>query len=111
MGIHKRKNQTTKKEGIKTNRNWKILTKRKRNLDEKGKERLEELLKKHKQLEIIHTAKEKAYETFKRQSVEEYREKLEELKEYVKENNIQEFKKSDKDNTSMGTRHRKYVQI
>ena len=46
MGIHKRKNQTTKKEGIKTNRNWKILTKRKRNLDEKGKERLEELLKK-----------------------------------------------------------------
>ncbi|MGP1598598.1 ISL3 family transposase [Peptoanaerobacter stomatis] len=83
-----------KQEGIKTNRNWKILTKRQRNLDEKGKERLEELLKKHKQLEIIHTAKEKAYETFKRQSVEEYREKLEELKEYVKENNIQEFKKA-----------------
>ena len=71
-----------------------ILTKRQRNLDEKGKEKLEELLKKHKQLEIIHTAKEKAYETFKRQSVEEYREKLEELKEYVKENNIQEFKKA-----------------
>jgi transposase IS204/IS1001/IS1096/IS1165 family protein len=83
-----------KKEGIKTNRNWKILTKRQRNLDEKRKEILEELLKKHKQLEIIHTAKEKAYETFKRQSVEEYREKLEELKEYVKENNIQEFKKA-----------------
>lgn len=83
-----------KKEGIKTNRNWKILTKRQRNLDEKGKERLEELLKKHKQLEIIHTAKEKAYETFKRQSIEEYRKKLEELKEYVKENNIQEFKKA-----------------
>ena len=83
-----------KQEGIKTNRNWKILTKRQRNLDEKGKEKLEELLKKHKQLEIIHTAKEKAYETFKRQSVEEYREKLEKLKEYVKENNIQEFKKA-----------------
>ena len=83
-----------KKEGIKTNRNWKILTKRQRNLDEKGKEILEELLKKHKQLEIIHTAKEKAYETFKRQSIEEYRKKLEELKEYVKENNIQEFKKA-----------------
>lgn len=68
--------------------------KKKEEFRRKRKRKIRRIIKKHKQLEIIHTAKEKAYETFKRQSVEEYREKLEELKEYVKENNIQEFKKA-----------------
>ena len=43
---------------------------------------------------MIHLAKEKAYDTFKKQTLEEYREKLQILKEYVELNDIVEFKRA-----------------
>lgn len=83
-----------KQEGIKTNKNWKILTKRESKLDKKGKKKLEEVLEKYPKIKILHKAKEMAYETFKKQEIGEYKKKLEELKNYVKENELQEFEKA-----------------
>lgn len=86
--------QLQKEHGIKTNKCWRLLTIRESKLDEKGKEKSDRKLSESEYLKVIHLAKEKAYDTFKKQTLEEYREKLQILKEYVELNDIVEFKRA-----------------
>ena len=56
--------------------------------------KLQNILSSNKRLEEIHTAQKNACKTFKKQIVEEYEEKLKDLKEYIQLNDIEEFKKA-----------------
>lgn len=76
---------------IPKSKNWRILSKAKSKLDEKGLEILKEMLEKIPELKILHETKEKAYETFSKISLNEYKEKIKELKDIVYQNELEEF--------------------
>ncbi len=80
-----------KEQGVKTNRHWKLLTKRYSELDERGKEKLMILLESNPELMAAHTAKELALEMYSCKDKALYVELLEIFKNYIDEHNLDEF--------------------
>ena len=80
-----------KKQGVKTNRNWKLLTKRYNKLDERGKEKVTVLLESNPQLKAAHCAKELALEMFSCKNKNSYLHLLQNFKDFIDHNNLDEF--------------------
>jgi transposase len=80
-----------KQQGVKTNKNWKILTKRYSKLDKKGKEKVTNLLNENPQLKAAHMAKELALEMLSCKNKVLYLELLSLFKEFIDENKLVEF--------------------
>lgn len=83
-----------KENNIGTTKYWKILTCRQSKLDDKGLERLNNILDNIPKLKVLHTAKELAFDVFKHQSVIEFNEKLRILRKYVYDNKLKEYYKA-----------------
>lgn len=83
-----------KKQNHSTNKNWKLLTKRCKKLDERGRFKLDRILKEDAELKIAHQAKEMALELFESKDKFEYIERLAVFKEFIEEHNLIEFKKA-----------------
>ena len=80
-----------KEQGLQTNKNWKLLTKRYSKLDERGQEKVTALLEVNPQLMAAHTAKELALEMFSCKDKALYVELLKIFKDFIDENNLVEF--------------------
>lgn len=84
-----------KETGKKTGKNWRLLTKAKDKLDEKGIRKLESILEKNPTLKIAYTIKEKAIKSLRKNNAN-YIEDIENLGKYIKkyEKMFPEFKKA-----------------
>lgn len=80
-----------KEQGLQTNKNWKLLTKRYSKLDERGQKKVTALLEVNPQLMAAHTAKELALEMFSCKDKALYVELLKIFKDFIDENNLVEF--------------------
>lgn len=80
-----------KSKGTSTNKNWKLLTKAKDKLSERGLEKLELLLASDPTLKAAHTAKEMALEMLRGNDKQLYLKMLPELKKIIDDNNLIEF--------------------
>ena len=78
-------------QGVSTNKNWRLLTKAKDKLSERGREKLEKLLAADPAPKVAHNAKEMALEMLRGNDKEKYLKMLPELKRYIDDNNLVEF--------------------
>jgi len=74
-----------------TNKNWKLLTKARRSLSDKGKAKLELLLDENPMLKLAHEAKEMALELYRSKDRDSYLKLLPAFKEMIYTNNLTEF--------------------
>ena len=80
-----------KKKGLKTNKNWKLLTKAKTKLDKCGHDKLDALLDPDPELKAAHDAKEMALEMFRCKDKALYLKLLPTFKELIDQHNLVEF--------------------
>lgn len=77
-----------------TNKNWRLLTKAQKDLSEKGKQKLEQLLAEDPRLHLAHRAKEMALELYRCSNSQSYLELLPTYKELIDSNHLFEFQKA-----------------
>jgi len=80
-----------KEHGVKTSRNWRLLTKRYSRLDKRGKEKVALLLENNPALMAAHVAKELALEMFSCKDKNLYIKLLQNFKDFIDENTLDEF--------------------